>query len=877
MFRFWKHGKKWLAGLLACAMLATGAAALAEAAVAPPAPAQSAAQEKAPEFTIETEDSLMTKAGLDTRTWDEAVAWEKDNGLSFPFTEEELLAANPDTRILRQDGRIYMIDRVEALGTVTEPMEAYRTVCRLSKMLAAAEDADLRLWSVVTTPMGLKVYVFQQVYEGLTVIASTVKIVTDQEGNVQTVISSLSAEMPESTGVTEITAEQAENAVRQVMAEQGMEDSVMPEYTTRAIMPLKNEMDDEDDEVYPDRLVWIVYSENPRIADGAVVDLPYLAHYVGTDGTYLHRNAVTMPGTSSAQGGFPAEYAFEFMEKGEWSGTVQGRGKTAMEITVPVMRDTRTGVWYLGDPERKIALGDFATMAYGDKTVKLLSSPENGGWEEEDLITYYNLIRAWDYYAEMGWIGPDGIGTPVLLLKGMCLKNGEDLENACYIGLVKGWQCFAYGKNSWLGQGLDVLTHEFTHGVTTTLMNTNLYLNDAGAINEAMSDIMGNLCEATHGEGDELWSLGENTGMIIRSMLDPHRYGQPEYVWDLYYGPHTDAPNELNDRGGVHINSSLLNLVAARLCAESGMPLDTAKRFWITAACGMTPVMDYPQMAELLRWAVSASGCEAYGPQVEALIAQTRMEETEIPETLGDNQVLVRLQLPDTGDITDERWVLVALQVDFAGIMSQLSQIKSLAFGAWKALWGGDEERAALNEQFSEFSESWRLDELLAALQEGDDSAFDTLLGHIFEGAVTQHMTWRAGETQTAAMVVRDLPTMYLLMNMDETDLSLKGFAVLIGKRWYDLTGMTALTEKGDPESEARLTEDMNKMVEDLMNLLLNEPGPEKAAPVQEKLTTIDLPTEGLSQIRLPEPEPEAEEPAAETPAVEEPVPQAAE
>ena len=39
MFRFWKYGKKWLAGLLACAMLTTGAAGLAEAAGAPPAPA----------------------------------------------------------------------------------------------------------------------------------------------------------------------------------------------------------------------------------------------------------------------------------------------------------------------------------------------------------------------------------------------------------------------------------------------------------------------------------------------------------------------------------------------------------------------------------------------------------------------------------------------------------------------------------------------------------------------------------------------------------------------------------------------------------------------------------------------------------------------
>ena len=59
----------------------------------------------------------------------------------------------------------------------------------------------------------------------------------------------------------------------------------------------------------------------------------------------------------------------------------------------------------------------------------------------------------------------------------------------------------------------------------------------------------------------------------------------------------------MNDRGGVHINSSLLNLTAARLTMDYGMPPETAKVYWLTVASCMTPDMDYPQLAELLKYA----------------------------------------------------------------------------------------------------------------------------------------------------------------------------------------------------------------------------------------------------------------------------------
>lgn len=867
MCTFIKHLKKGLTGLLLCLLLIPGAAGLAGAEETASLPAQEikAAASPAAGFTIQTADLLMNREGLDTRAWDEAVSWEKANGLSFPVTEDDLRAANPDVRILRHNGRIYMIDGAEGLGMIQTPMEACRAVYRLAGMLGAAENADLRLWSEITAPSGHKVFVFQQVYEGLTVIASTVKIVTGEDGNVTAVFSSLSSGVPESTGVTEITAEQAENIVRESLSRQGAGDTVMPEFTSRAVMPLISAMDDSEDtdmDVPPDRLVWIVYSENPRFADSRAVDLPYLAHYVGEDGVYLHSSAVAAPGRAPAMGGFPAQRAFEYMEKGEWSGTVYGHADTKMDVTVPVMRDTRTGMWYLGDPERRIAVAEFAALAYGDQKISFVASAENGGWDDEDLITYCHLIKAWDFYADMGWVGPDGIGSPTLLLRGMCLENGEPVDNAAYCGWQDGWQCFAYGKDAYLGQALDIFAHEFTHVVTASLMNTNLYLNDYGAINEALSDIMGNLCERqVYGSAGSRWLVGEQSGFMVRSMLDPHLFDQPEYVWDLYYAPPSDSPNSLNDRGGVHVNSSLLNLTAARLCEDYGMSTETAVRYWLTVASCLTPGMDYPQMAELLKWAVPVSGCAEYREAVSTLIAETRMAETGLPEVLAGNRKLVRLALPDSGDIADEHWILMALQLDLDSLQRKALDVASLAAAGWKALWGGETEHEALSGLMAGFRKSWKIDEMIHALEKNDRDGFDLLLREVFGGSVVQHITWRSTDGSAAA-VMKDLPTVYLLMNLDEENQDVRGLAVLIGDHWYDLLSMASNQEDMDEKTLEALTQDIDVMVDRLISRFTASPaGGDRAADAP---AALDLPAGGLENLRLTVPEAETENPQEE-------------
>ena len=50
-------------------------------------------------------------------------------------------------------------------------------------------------------------------------------------------------------------------------------------------------------------------------------------------------------------------------------------------------------------------------------------------------------------------------------------------------------------------------------------MTYNAYLNDCGAINEAVSDIQGELCEMMYGDTDASWELGENSSeKAFRSM-----------------------------------------------------------------------------------------------------------------------------------------------------------------------------------------------------------------------------------------------------------------------------------------------------------------------------------------------------------------------
>ena len=106
---------------------------------------------------------------------------------------------------------------------------------------------------------------------------------------------------------------------------------------------------------------------------------------------------------------------------------------------------------------------------------------------------------------------------------------------------------------------LDVVAHEITHAVTY-FSSDLIYFNEPGALNEAISDIMGVSTEfffepVGNGRQQAEWLQGEdlfiNFGPYFRSFSNPASVGDPDHYSVRFTGDF--------DNGGVHINSSIVN------------------------------------------------------------------------------------------------------------------------------------------------------------------------------------------------------------------------------------------------------------------------------------------------------------------------------
>jgi vibriolysin len=148
---------------------------------------------------------------------------------------------------------------------------------------------------------------------------------------------------------------------------------------------------------------------------------------------------------------------------------------------------------------------------------------------------------------------------------------GVNTQNAFWRG--NGYLVFGDGdgvNSGPFGRALDIVAHELTHGVTRASANL-VYVNESGAINEAMSDIFGAVCESWKRGGqitDDTWKIGEDMqtpaipGDALRYMNDPvaDRISRDFYP-DRYVGTW--------DNGGVHVNSGIANL-AFKLLVTGG-------------------------------------------------------------------------------------------------------------------------------------------------------------------------------------------------------------------------------------------------------------------------------------------------------------------
>ncbi|KAA9325017.1 M4 family metallopeptidase [Adhaeribacter soli] len=152
------------------------------------------------------------------------------------------------------------------------------------------------------------------------------------------------------------------------------------------------------------------------------------------------------------------------------------------------------------------------------------------------------------------------------------LHNRNSFDNAgrvmlSYVHFAQGFNnAFWDGTRMTYGDGdgafmnpltsLDVVGHEFTHGVTEYSADL-MYFNESGALNESFSDIFGVAIDFNSRGSNANYLIGEDIVVgsgALRNMQNPNQFSDP----DTYMGKHWKPLNG-PDNGGVHSNSGVQN------------------------------------------------------------------------------------------------------------------------------------------------------------------------------------------------------------------------------------------------------------------------------------------------------------------------------
>jgi len=158
---------------------------------------------------------------------------------------------------------------------------------------------------------------------------------------------------------------------------------------------------------------------------------------------------------------------------------------------------------------------------------------------------------------------------------------------------------------------LDVIGHELTHGVTQYEAGL-VYKDQAGALNESMSDVFGSLVKQykKKQKADKAdWLIGKGLlaakvkGVALRSMKAPGTaYNDPVLGKDPQPAHMKDYQKMTDDNGGVHINSGIPNHAFYLAAMEiGGYAWEKAGRIWyVTLRDRLRSNANFQQAADLM-------------------------------------------------------------------------------------------------------------------------------------------------------------------------------------------------------------------------------------------------------------------------------------
>lgn len=200
-------------------------------------------------------------------------------------------------------------------------------------------------------------------------------------------------------------------------------------------------------------------------------------------------------------------------------------------------------------------------------------------------------------------------------------------------------------------RAFDIAGHEFTHAVTSSESNLEFF-GESGAINEALSDIMGTAIEKYINNGEFNWTIGEQSGSVLRNMENPSSVNFFDGVpYPDDYSKYSDLNGEDNE--GVHFNSSIINKVAyliARGGTQNGVTVNGIgedKMFDIFYYANTDELNMTSNFTEL-RLACLKVATNKYGVNsIEVEAVQKAFDAAKIKGTVKENEKTAENEVPE--------------------------------------------------------------------------------------------------------------------------------------------------------------------------------------------------------------------------------------
>ena len=572
-------------------------------------------------------NTLSSLTGLS----DNVVRADDDPAAQKVFAELERINGDELKYVTDEYGYITFLRGSILEGKCESPDEAKKALDMLLPALSYNNEMELTPGEFLEDDFGNLYVIFREELDGEINESNKIKLFFDEDRNMVGLSSSVFPNYFDSDKV--IDTAQAVDIVRDIVKQNDpdneyyiYEDEVQLGY--RLLTDSLTGMD------FNCR-VFSVLTDNPD-SDVSTDEAPYLEHYVSQSGIYLGaepKNA-ELAGDSTANRRMIDKW-FGRSDKRSYTTVIDSINGKKQEITVPVAYDD--GKYFLEDVDRGILCADYWEFEYNDE-IKVISSETNDDWDQSYVTAYYNYITSYDFYADDGWTGPDGMGAPMILLMDYCNEDHSPIDNLSYLGQFEQAHLFAAtSRGNEYHKLLDMIAHEYTHSVTTSILGNVIYKNETGAINEGLSDILGELTELVHYaeignsvSADKVFLMGGDGSIVtFRDLYDPEAYRQPSAAGGVYYVPPAGVPSSMNDRGGVHVNSSVVSHILYEMAKTADIPFDEMGKIWQTVACMLVPGTGFKELAEIIPTACELSKHTEYKEDISKCVEESRMAVTD--------------------------------------------------------------------------------------------------------------------------------------------------------------------------------------------------------------------------------------------------------